>query len=172
MAYLKPGQKPPLKGKGSKLSAKMSKFIDEYFVDMNASAAVLRAGYKTRNQNRVAAELLRHPLVREEISKRTEERQEKMELQADYLVTKLVAIIESDEERTSDQLKAIELAGKTLALWRERQEVSGPDGQAIEMEQKVKEDVADFTSNLSRLIKRGGADEVVEFPKREGDSGA
>jgi len=172
MAYLKEGDEAPKNGKGKTLSPKMRAFIDEYMVSQNASEAVLKAGYKTRNQNRIASELLRHPLVSAEIEKRLAEKQEKTELRADYLVNKLIAIIDNDDQRTSDQLKAIELAGKTLALWRERQEVTGADGDAIKMEQKVKEDVADFTRSLSRLVKRGGTGEVAEFPKPGSEAGA
>lgn len=172
MAYLKKGDPVPSKGKGSKLSPKQRAFIDEYMVSQNASEAVLKAGYKTTNQNRIASELLQHPLVSEEIERRLADKQEKTELRADYLVNKLIAIIDSNEERTSDQLKAIELAGKTLALWRERQEITGADGDAIKTEQKVKEDVADFTRSLSRLVKRGGSGGVAEFPKPGSDSTA
>ena len=170
MAYLKKGDELPSKGKGAKLSPKMRAFIDEYMVSMNASEAVLKAGYKTKNPNRIAAELIQHPLVSVEIEKRLADKQHKTELRADYLVNKLIEIIDGDE-KTSDQLKAIELAGKTLALWRERQEVTGADGEAIKMEQKVKEDVADFTRSLSRLVKRGGTGEVTEFPKPGSDTG-
>lgn len=160
-------------GKGSKLSSKMARFVDEYLVDLNGSAAVLRAGYKTRNQNRLASELLRHPLVKAEIEKRTEKRREDMELRADYLINKLINIIENGDEKTTDVLRAIELAGKSIALWKERQEVTGADGGAIELEEKkVQENVRDFTSKLSRLAKREGAGSVAEFPKRKGDSGA
>lgn len=166
MPYLRPGSEPPKKGKGSKLSAKMMLFVDEYLVDLNGSEAVLRAGYKTRNKNRMASELLRHPLVKAEIEKRTEKRRESMELRADYLLNKLINIIESAEDKTSDKLKAIELAGKSIALWKERQEISGPDGEAIKTEQKVKEDVESFTSSLARLAKRNGTSEITEFPKR------
>lgn len=173
MAYMRKGQTPPEKGKGSTLSPKMRSFIDEYMVSQNASEAVLKAGYKTRNQNKMGAELLRHPLVSEEIERRMAEKQEKTELRADYLVNKLINIIENGEEKTSDVLRAIELAGKTLALWRERQEVSGPDGRAIELEEKkIEEDAADFTSRLSRLAKRAGAGGVSQFPKPTGESEA
>lgn len=170
MTYLKIGDPLPTSGKGAKLSAKMERFIDEYLVDLNASEAILRAGYKTRNQNRLAAELLRHPLVDAEIQKRTAERRDKMELKADYLINKLINMIEKDTTRDSDVLRAIELAGKSIALWKERQEISGPDGESIKMEQKVREDVASFTSKLSRLASTGGAAEVVRLPvgNREG----
>lgn len=173
MAYLKKGAEPPKRGKGSKLSAKMELFICEYLVDLNASAAVQRAGYVTRNRNRIAAELLAHPLVKAEIEKRTAKRREDMELKADYLIHKLVKIIEATEEDNPQAcLRAIELAGKSIALWKERQEISGPDGESIKMEQKIKEDVNDFTSKLSRLAQSGGEAGVVKFPDRKGNGGA
>lgn len=173
LSYLKPGQEPPKTGKGSKLSPKMERFVEEYLIDLNASAAVERAGYKTRNKNRMGAELMRHPLVKAKLDEQMNERRERMELTSDYVLNKLVDIVESTENGNPNAaLRGLELLGKHLGLYRERQEISGPDGESIKMEQKVREDVADFTSNLSRLIKREGTNDVVEFPKREGDSGA
>ena len=169
MTILRRGSPVPTKGKGSKLSPKMERFVEEYLIDLNASEAVLRAGYKTRNQNRIATDLLQHPLVEAEIKKRTEARREKSELKAEYLINKLIALIESPTTKDSDTLRAIELAGKSIALWKERQEISGPDGEAIRTEQKVQEDAADFTRKLSRLASSGGAGEVVSFPNRRGE---
>lgn len=171
MSYLSPGKGIPEKGKGSKLSTKMELFVSEYLVDLNASEAVLRAGYKTKNPNRLGTELLRHPLVKSRIDEALSKRLEQNEIKADYLINKLISIIENTEKANPQAcLRAIELAGKSIALWKERQEVSGPDGGAIQMEQKIKEDVADFTSNLSRLIERGGEGEVLKFPKSGTDS--
>lgn len=170
MAYLTVGDSPPAKGKGSKLSAKMTKFIEEYMVDLNGSAAVVRSCYKTRNAHKMAAELLNHPLVVAEIEKRTEVRRQKTELSADYVVQKLIDIVEKTEANNPQAaLRGLELLGKTIALFKERQEISGPDGTAIQMEQKVKNDAADFTSRLSRLARTAGAGAVVEFPKPDGE---
>lgn len=169
MAYLKHGQEPPATGKGSKISQKMLLFVDEYMLDLNGSAAVLRAGYKTRNAHKLASELLQHPLVRAEIEKRTSKRREKLELTADYVLTKLVSIVEDTETgNVQAALRGLELLGKHLGLFKERTEISGPDGNAIQMEQKVNNDVADFTSRLSRLARTAGTGEVVEFPKPDG----
>lgn len=169
MAYLQPDASVPGKGKGSKLTAKMEAFIAEYLVDLNASAAVLRAGYKTTNPNRIAAELLRHPLVRAELDRRTEKRRQNMELKADYLINKLIRIIEDNEIKTSDQLRAIELAGKSIALWKERSEITGADGEAIRIqEQKVEREIDDFKSRIAGIAERGGKGEVLQFPKPRG----
>lgn len=166
MAYLKLDSEIPVKGKGSKLSGKMLRFVEEYLVDLNGTQAILRVPYKTDNPNRLATELLRHPLVLREIEKRTEKRRERMEIKADYLINKLINIIEATEENNPQAaLRAIELAGKSIALWKDRQEISGPDGAAIEMEQRIKEDVTDFTSKLARLAESTCAGGVVKLTK-------
>lgn len=169
MAYLRLGDEPPARGKGSKLSPKMARFVEEYLLDLNASAAVIRAGYKTRNNNRIGAELLRHPLVRKELDAHMSERRERMELNADYVLTKLVNIVENTEKgNPAAALRGLELLGKHLGLYRDRTEISGPDGGAIETEQRVKEDVHDFTARIAGLAKRTGTDNKV-VPLKDSD---
>lgn len=162
--------------KGRKLTPKMLSFIDAYFgpANFNANAAMEMSDYQTKNPALQAAELMNHPLVRAEVDRRLTLRSQKSEVKAEYLLNKLITIIEDAEgsEKTTDRLKAIELAGKSIALWKERQELSGPDGAAIQHEQHVKESVADFTSRLSSLAKRAGTENVVEFPERSGTRGA
>lgn len=172
MAYLRKGSSIPEKGKGAKLSSKMTRFIDEYFAPSDGSqplvgsSAVLRAGYKTSNPNRLATELLRHPLVQPEIEKRLADMKEQGEVTKEYIIQKLVSIVEDTEKGNPNAaLRGLELLGKHLGLYKERTEISGPDGEAIRMEQKVKEDVADFTSRLSRLSAAGGTGGVSSFPK-------
>lgn len=164
--------KIPEKGKGSKLTAKMQNFVDEYFVDFNGSAAVKRAGYKSSNPNKMAGKLLNHPLVMEAIAEKKKERQEKTELSAEYVIQKLIAIAERNEEgNPTAALRSLELLGRHLGLYRDRQEISGPDGEAIQMEQRVKQNADEFASRIASLAKRNGTDNVVEFPDRTGDGG-
>lgn len=171
MAYLSPDKGVPSKGKGAKLSKKMELFVSEYLIDLNATDAVRRAGYKSKNPNRLGSELLRHPLVKEAIDAALAKRIETNEVKADYLINKLINIIENTETSNPQAcLRAIELAGKSIALWKERQEISGPDGGAIQTEQKIKQDVESFTSSLARLARRGGEGEVLKFPKSGADS--
>ena len=172
MAYLniKEGRVVSKANTGRKLTPKMMSFINAYFgeANFNQLKAMELSDYNCKTKRSIhqtAAELMNHPLVREEIEKRYEQRQKKSEITADYLLNKLLAIIGAEEEeKTADRLRAIELAGKAIALWKERQEVSGPDGGAIQHEQHVKESVADFTSRISSLVKRSGTDNVAQFP--------
>lgn len=160
--------------KGNKLTPKMRSFISEYMVDLNATQAVLRSDYSTNGQaqaTRLAAELMAHPLIKEEIGRRLDKKDQRVEVRSEYLLNKLLNIIEDDTIKTQDKLRAIELAGKSIALWKERQEISGPDGGAIAHEQHVKESVADFTSRISRLAQRNGTDGSNVIPIRGGDGG-
>lgn len=162
MAYLGRDDTPvPTKGRGSKLTGKQLRFVEEYMVDCNASKAVIRAGYKTTTQNRLGVELMRHPLIKKEINERLDNRKERMELTSDYIIGRLIALAEN-ATREGDQLRALELLGKTMALFKERQEISGPDGEAIKHEQKVREDVADFTRAIAKLAERNRKTGVAE----------
>jgi phage terminase small subunit len=162
----------PLKGKGSKLTTKMENFVNEYFVDFNASQAVLRAGYKSTTPNRLGAKLLNHPLVAAAIAEKKKERAEKTELSVDYVITKLVAIADRQEEgNPSAALRALELLGKTMSMFKDRQEISGPDGEAIHVkEEQIRQNVDEFTSRIALLAKRNGTDNVLKFPDGSGDS--
>lgn len=177
--------------KGHKLTPKMVSFIDAYFGDAmfdgaKAYGMSMYAGNDKNNKIR-AYELMKHPLVNAEIERRMLARSEKSELTADYLITKLMGMIEAEEKRNPQAaLRAIELAGKSIALWKERQEISGPDGAAIQHEQNIKESVVDFTTKLESLSGRvqpiasgnpsddagEGTTNVVKLPVRRGESGA
>lgn len=176
MAYLsvRDGRIKTQGNKGQKLTPKMVSFIDAYFgeANFNAKRAIELSAYKTFNPAVQAAELLNHPLVQDEIKRRQAERTEKAEVKAEVLIIKLMSIINDPDTKTSDILRAIELAGKSIALWKERQEISGPDGEAIKHEQHVKESVADFTSRISSLAKRTGTNGATVVPIRGRNGGA
>ncbi len=166
--------KPPTKGtnnKGRKLTNKMLAFIDLYMVSLNGTKAAAESPYVSNDPAKLGRQLLAHPLIREEIDRRMAERNKKFEVRADYIVSKLVSIIDDGEEKTADRLRAIELAGKTIGIFKDRQEISGPDGEAIRTEQVTKENADSFTSRISSLAKRNGTDNVVSFPERSGEGG-
>ena len=165
-------------GRGQRLTPKMVTFIDAYFgeANFNATRAIELSAYEAapgRNSTFQAVELMKHPLVMAEIKRRQSIRTEKSELKAEYLIDKLMQMIEDNQiDNPTAALRAIELAGKSIALWKERQEISGPDGEAIKHEQHVKESVAAFTSRVAGLAKRAGTSNVVEFPEPGSDNRA
>lgn len=76
----------------AKLTNKQKKFIDEYLVDLNATQAAIRAGYKEKAAYRTGAENLRKPQIQEEIQNRMQERQQRTEVTQDMVVKELAAI--------------------------------------------------------------------------------
>ena len=65
------------------LTNKQLLFVKEYLVDLNASAAAVRAGYSKKTSYEIGYENLRKPQIQNSISKALEERKERVELQAD-----------------------------------------------------------------------------------------
>lgn len=139
------------------LSPRQRAFCEEYLVDLNATQAVLRAGYKTEYPNRIAYQLMENPAVRIAIDSLQVERNRGREVTKDFVLKTIMAVIEKAEEtrNLSAMLRGSELLARHLGMFIERTEISGPDGEAIKMEQKVQEDVADFKSAIARLAARG-----------------
>src|SRR5665647_817342 len=53
-----------------RLTAKQSRFIDEYMVDMNGAAAAVRCGYSKKTSRAIACELLTKPDIQAELQAR------------------------------------------------------------------------------------------------------
>lgn len=53
-----------------KLTAKQSRFVDEYLVDLNATQAAIRAGYSKKTSRSIGPENLSKPVIQEALQKR------------------------------------------------------------------------------------------------------
>ena len=89
-------------GKGKKLTPKMLSFSDHYRsdADFRSSKAVELSDYKCSTKHSVqqtAAELMNHPLVVAEIKRRTDLRTERSEVKAEWLINKLMNIVQNTE---------------------------------------------------------------------------
>lgn len=143
------------------LSVRQRRFVEEYLVDFNATHAVQRAGYNTKWPNRMGNELINHPGVRAAIDQVTLKRANESVIKPDYVVKKIMKTVEKAEMDNNHAavLRGCELLARHLGMFIERQEISGPNGDAIKYEQ-VREAADAFTSAISGLIERGGAREV------------
>ena len=142
------------------LSEQQKRFCEEFLVDLNATQAVIRAGYKTKYPNRVAYQLMENPAIRIAIDGLRAERTKGSDVTKDFVLRGIQKAIKLAEENNNLNalLRGYELLAKHLGMFVERTEISGPDGEAIKMEQKIKEDVADFTSAIARLARRGSSE--------------
>lgn len=106
------------------LTPKQERFVAEYLVDLNATAAARRAGYKDPN---IGRQLITKNNVSEAIQAEKLARSARTELTQDYVLGKLKAIADREasdapdsELKVSNQLRALELLGKHLGAFVER----------------------------------------------------
>lgn len=79
----------------AKLSAIKKRFCDEYLIDLNATQAVIRAGYKINGDNSAASigsKLLKDSAVAKEIAKQMAERSKRTGINQDRVVQELARI--------------------------------------------------------------------------------
>jgi len=110
------------------LTPKQKIFVQEYLVDLNATAAACRAGYSSKNAGRIGPELLGKTCVSEAIQKAMQDRSQRTEVTQDYVISKLREIADKDASDTQDsdlkyanKLKALELLGKHVGAFEKRE---------------------------------------------------
>jgi phage terminase small subunit len=98
------------------LNARQQAFIREYPKDFNASAAVLRAGYRTANPAVMGSRLLKSVNIRAALAPTLDPRDEKARASIDKWrdeVNKIAYVKIDDEKITADhKLKSLELLGR------------------------------------------------------------
>jgi phage terminase small subunit len=123
------------------VTPKQARFVDEYLVDLNASAAARRAGYSVRTAEWQGPQLLGKTHVAAAIV----QRRMKVAEQTGRSIAAVMAdigrvrddamkpVTDPDTGETGmlshkDALKALELEGKHLGAFDERMRLLGPDG--------------------------------------------
>lgn len=69
-----------------KLTPKQERFVQEYLVDLNATAAARRAGYSAKTADRIGPELLGKTCVSQAIQEAQKARQERTEITQDMVL--------------------------------------------------------------------------------------
>lgn len=106
------------------LTQKQERFVQEYLVDLNATAAAKRAGYSAKNAGKIGPELLGKTRISAAIQKAMQARSDRTEVTQDYVINKLKEITDKDASDAQDsdlkyssKIKALELLGKHLGAW-------------------------------------------------------
>lgn len=104
------------------MSPKQQRFVEEYLVDLNATAAAKRAGYSERRASEIGWQLLQKTTVQEAIQAAREKLSRKTEITAEYVLTRLKMESELTGEGSSHsaRVRAIELLGKHIAMFSDR----------------------------------------------------
>lgn len=79
-----------------KLTKKQKMFVEEYLVDLNATQAAIRAGYSEKTARQIGCDNLTKPNIQEEISKRINDKKEKLEISQNKIIMEYAKIAFAD----------------------------------------------------------------------------
>jgi phage terminase small subunit len=143
----------------NRLTPKQARFVDEYLVDLNATAAARRAGYSEKTAEVQGPRLLGNVRVAAAIQAALQTRSKRTEVTQDYVVANLREVVERCMQRapvlaggeqvvTAAQdgrlatlwcfdgktaVAALGLLGKHLGMFVEKHEHTGPAGGPVEI---------------------------------------
>ena len=102
------------------LTAKQSRFVEEYPVDLNATQAAIRSGYSAKTAYSAGQRLLKHVDVIHELEIARKMRSERTELSADMTVREIGKIAFSTEIPIPHRLRALEMLGRHQGIFVDR----------------------------------------------------
>lgn len=117
------------------LTNRQQAFVDEYLIDLNASAASVRAGYKGP-ANVVGPRLLANAGIKQALAQKMQERQERAQTTADSVIRDIEAIKSDAMQKVEDKdgnpamlnhtaaLRACELLGKHFGMFGDKMAVT------------------------------------------------
>lgn len=142
----------------AKLTAKQKRFCDEYLIDLNATQAAIRAGYKKSEYTDTnASKLLENTSIKEEIERAMAERSRRTGINQDRVLMEIakMAFVNIDDVLDVNTGKVKESASRDdLACIQsvKYKKSEGTSGTTIEREVKI----ADKKANLELLGKHLG----------------
>ncbi|EPG1714873.1 terminase small subunit [Morganella morganii] len=152
------------------LTDKQEMFCREYLVDLNATQAAIRAGYSDKTANRIAAQLLSKLDIGKRIQELKSERGERLEVDADYVLKRLVEIDQMDVADillSNGEIKPIKDWPKVWRITLSGIDVTEMAGDAAGLLKKIK--WPDKVKNLELLGKHISVQAFREQVKNEHD---
>ncbi len=102
-----------------KLTAKQQRFVDEYLIDLNASAAAKRAGYSAKTSDQLGYQLLQNPSVSAAVSAGRKAQSERTQIDADALLLRLDAEAHADIADLYDATGSLKPIHEWPLIWRQ-----------------------------------------------------
>ena len=99
------------------MNDKQKRFCEEFVTDLNGAQAAIRAGYSEKSAKQIANQILSTPEVRAYVKELGEKLTDFCLVNSQRVVSKVTEIAFDDEQRTPDQLKALEILAKHLRMF-------------------------------------------------------
>lgn len=131
------------------LSDKQQRFCDEYLLDLNATQAAIRAGYSEKTAKQIGSENLSKPDVNAYLLARMKAREQRTQITQDMVLRDIDTIKADAMSKMADRdgnvsmnshqaaLKACELLGKHLGMFKDKVELTGADGGPLNLSLEV-----------------------------------
>lgn len=149
------------------LTPKQERFVQEYLVDLNATAAAKRAGYNSKTAYSIGQENLKKPEIQSAIQEAKINLQKRTEITQDMVIRETAKLAFFDVRKMFDQngkpLDISELDDDTAAalVGLDVQDIADPDGDYVGYVKKYK--MADKLKALELLGRRVGAFEKQDM---------
>lgn len=93
-------------------------FVLEYLKDFNGTQAAIRAGYSEKTASQIAYELLQNPLVLAQIEKEKAQRLDRLQVDADWMLKRLIHEAEADLAELYDDDGRLKPVNEWPEVWR------------------------------------------------------
>lgn len=116
-----------------KMDRRVALFCREYLVDLSATKAAVRAGYKPSNAATYGLRLLARDDVQTLIGKLQKEREERTEISADAVlreIAKVAMVKEPAPHALNAKMKALDMLSRHLGLYEKDRVQQGREGMA------------------------------------------
>lgn len=112
------------KAKGGTLTARQEKFVEHYRISGNATDAAIKAGYSKKTAAVTGHENLRKPNIQKALAEIKQQDAVRNNLSVDWILEGLRKEATRDYEESSgaSRVKAYELMGKHVGMWRDSSE--------------------------------------------------
>ena len=101
------------------LTPKQQRFVEEYLIDLNATQSAIRAGYSEKTAKVIAAQNLSKLNVQEAIEEAQSKRAEQTQIDAAYVLRRLVEIDQMDVLDIMDDQMKIRPVNEWPKVWRQ-----------------------------------------------------
>lgn len=101
------------------LTDKQQRFVDEYLIDLNATQAAIRTGYSEKTAKEIGSENLTKPNIQKAIEEAQNKRTEQTQIDAAYVLKRLVEIDQMDVLDIMDDQMKIRPVNEWPKVWRQ-----------------------------------------------------